>query len=208
MEFFDLSFALPTSHPPLHNAQPTNGDLCSLKMALCCIGGVCIPWEVVPLLLLCLKWVVDRLAAAGLLPAALSEKLGAYTGGTTEKGADCCTDAATKPVEMSHIYDEDAWNKLLKESKLIVAKATAAWCKPCKEIQPAFGRLAGKYAESATFCTLDVDECDEIASGYSVSMMPTFLVINAEDGTVMDRYSGSHEPALASFLAKNLASKK
>jgi thioredoxin 1 len=160
---------------------------------------------------LCLKWVVDKLAAAGLLPTSVSEKLGKYSGikneccNTESEQTNSSSSSGCCAVDMPHITDADDFNKLMKESdKLVVAKATASWCRPCKEIQPAFARLAGKYGNTATFCTFDVDECEEIASNFSVSMMPTFLVLQPSDGSVVDKYAGSHEPTLSSFLAKTL----
>lgn len=45
-------------------------------MALCCIGGVCIPYSaIVPFVLLGLKWFLTKLAMAGLLPASIEKLL-------------------------------------------------------------------------------------------------------------------------------------
>lgn len=45
-------------------------------MALCCIGGICIPYSaIVPLLLYGLQWVLQKLAVAGLLPPAVAAAL-------------------------------------------------------------------------------------------------------------------------------------
>ena len=204
------------------------------NMPICCIGGVCVPWEILPLLALCLKFVVDKLAQAGLLPEAWAKKLGVHVAGVTcaNKGSDCCKDAGdccndagdccndagdccndgscdvpdTEPAEMPHITDEKDWEDLLKKNAkgFVVAKMTASWCRPCKAVQPAFGRLAGKYADAAAFCTVDVDECDEVASSFNVSMMPTFVIVNVADRTVLERFAGSDERQLAGFLSENL----
>jgi hypothetical protein len=43
---------------------------------LCCIGGVCVPYTaVVPILLLALKWLAQKLANYGLLPSAIGNLL-------------------------------------------------------------------------------------------------------------------------------------
>lgn len=45
-------------------------------MALCCIGGVCIPYTaIIPLLLYGLQWVLQKLANMGLLPEAMCKQL-------------------------------------------------------------------------------------------------------------------------------------
>jgi thioredoxin 1 len=51
-------------------------------MALCCIGGVCVPYTaVVPILLMALRWFVGKLAEYGLLPKSVLNLLG--TGNST-----------------------------------------------------------------------------------------------------------------------------
>lgn len=209
-------------------------------MALCCIGGVCVPYTaVVPLIVLALKWVVEKLVSAGLLPAWLLAKLGGGSSSSssstckTSSSSSCCAPsnttsdpaaASTPPVKMHVITDEAEWSPLLASHRLVVVKLTASWCKPCKVIQPAFERLASniiaankKYknaAEEVAFCTLDVDECDEVASALNVAMMPTFCIVQGgkDDGntakankkpTVIDRYAGSNEAALQEFLSKH-----
>jgi thioredoxin 1 len=75
-------------------------------MALCCIGGVCIPYSaILPLLIIGLQWLLRKLAVAGLLPDAASQFLGRLlpapppTGGSacgsdTQSNA-CCNDGVT-----------------------------------------------------------------------------------------------------------------
>jgi len=48
--------------------------------------------------------------------------------------------------------------------------------------------LAQKYKKQASFCTVDVDELDDISQEYSVAMMPTFLVFKG--GKVTDTMTG------------------
>jgi thiol-disulfide isomerase/thioredoxin len=53
-------------------------------MALCCIGGVCIPYTaLLPLLVLGLQWVLQQLSAAGLLPSSWTSTLHRYLNSTT-----------------------------------------------------------------------------------------------------------------------------
>lgn len=45
-------------------------------MALCCIGGVCIPYTaIIPLLIYALQWILQKLADAGLLPDSICKQL-------------------------------------------------------------------------------------------------------------------------------------
>lgn len=94
----------------------------------------------------------------------------------------------------------EEWKQFLASNQTVVAKFTATWCRPCKAIQPTYELLASDY-ESTAFCTIDVDELDEVAASLQVAMMPTFCIFRA--GTV-ERYAGSSEAQLRAFLADNL----
>jgi thioredoxin 1 len=64
-------------------------------MALCCIGGVCIPYTaIVPFMILGLKWMFEKLVAAGLIPAAIQEKMNSllHSNSSSSSGnSKCCT---------------------------------------------------------------------------------------------------------------------
>ena len=77
-----------------------------------------------------------------------------------------------------------------------------SWCKPCHKVQPFYESLSSHYATEAKFFTIDVDDFDVIAGQYSVSMMPTFLVLQGEK--VLGRYSGSNELELQRFLKEQV----
>lgn len=47
-----------------------------------------------------------------------------------------------------------------------------------------------------------MDDFDEIASQFSVSMMPTFMALQGEN--VLGSYSGSNEAELQKFLKEHL----
>lgn len=57
----------------------------------------------------------------------------------------------------------------------------APWCGPCKMSKPKFEEYANKYLD-INFCTVNVDECPQLASIYKISNVPTFVVIyNGEE---------------------------
>jgi thiol-disulfide isomerase/thioredoxin len=86
-------------------------------------------------------------------------------------------------------------------------KFTASWCKPCHNIQPYYQKKCEEYPQH-NFLLLDVDELDTIAAKYKVAMMPTFLILQDNDGavTVTATYRGSNEFELDAFLKENLPS--
>jgi thioredoxin 1 len=70
----------------------------------------------------------------------------------------------------------------------IIIDFFANWCGPCKRIAPVFAELAEKVPE-ITFLKVDVDESEELAQKFSVSALPTFVVIS--NGSVVKRIEGA-----------------
>jgi len=171
-------------------------------MALCCIGGVCIPYTaLVPFFFYGLQWLLAKFAAWGLLPEALHERLKGYLPAKSEyKGeiteVNCCAGQVLK------VESDQQWHSLLKTKDAVVCKFTADWCGPCKKIQPLYEQLACEFSKSASFCLVDVDDLEDIAADYKVAMMPTFLVL--KKGEEVARVSGSDEQKLRDLVKNGL----
>jgi thioredoxin 1 len=89
-------------------------------MALCCVGGVCIPYTaLLPLLVLGLQWIVKKLAEAGLLPASWTSTLHRYLQRNTTK--DSCCDNQNAGNNGNHL-------RRGKQSKVSDLTAAAAAC--------------------------------------------------------------------------------
>lgn len=152
-------------------------------MSVCCIGGVCVPvTAVLPLIALCAKWVLTKLAKLGILPQALCKKLGVDASTKCDTGNSSCCDAAfalhkktdgdVKPIEMD---SQEKWDEVVKISSdaPVLIKFSAEWCKPCKEIHPFFLTLSN--AIQLVEVDVDCDGCQNIVNDLRVAMMPTFL---------------------------------
>ena len=115
------------------------------------------------------------------------------------------------------IESEESWNTLVKESSVIIVKMTASWCQPCKVIQPHFVRMVAevqtnnknkknnnKTNPNLTFgyAIVDVDDLDSVAGRYKVAALPTFLAIETQGKTVVQRYTGSTETELQTFFTQ------
>ena len=104
-------------------------------------------------------------------------------------------------MPVKHIVQVSEMEKLVKEStSLIVIDFSATWCGPCQRIGPIFEQLSGKYSD-VVFVKIDVDEAAEIAEGYDVSCMPTFLFLkNGKEAC--KRLEGADPNALESNINK------
>jgi len=88
----------------------------------------------------------------------------------------------------------------------VIVDFYADWCGPCKQIAPFFKELALRYPQ-LKFAKVNVDTCTETRNKYSISAMPTFLVLI--NGQKMDSLSGANREgleAMAKKLSENVPS--
>ncbi|XP_050576620.1 thioredoxin-2-like [Bombus affinis] len=83
---------------------------------------------------------------------------------------------------------------------LVVVDFFATWCGPCKMIAPKLEELS-KEMENVIFLKVDVDECEDIASEYGISSMPTFVFI--KNNKVLENFSGANYDKLKSTIQKH-----
>ena len=70
-------------------------------------------------------------------------------------------------------------------------------CGPCRQIAPAFKKLAKEYEGRAVFAKVDVNRQHEISGRYGVRSMPTFVFI--VEGKKVNEFSGAGEQQLRQF---------
>lgn len=80
----------------------------------------------------------------------------------------------------------------------------ADWCGPCKQIAPIYETLSASLSRPSivTFVKINSDDQKDIASEYSVSALPTFLVFR--EGKVIDKVQGA-DPRKLQDIVKKLA---
>lgn len=89
-------------------------------------------------------------------------------------------------------YNE--FEKLCKYEKSIYFKFTAAWCSPCKLLQPTLDTLGNDYI----IYSIDIDEFSSIADDFDVSSIPT--IIHIKSGSVHSRYTGGNIDNIIDFF--------
>jgi thioredoxin 1 len=92
---------------------------------------------------------------------------------------------AVGPVRLT---DAD-FRATIESNHLVVVDCWAAWCYPCRILEPTVEELANKYRSMALFAKLNVDENPMTAASYDIQSIPTILII--KDGAEADRIVGA-----------------
>ena len=71
----------------------------------------------------------------------------------------------------------------------VVLDMWAAWCAPCRMLEPVIEELAAEMAGRIRFAKLNVDENPATAARFNVRSIPTLLVL--EGGREIDRIVGA-----------------
>ncbi|WP_027720322.1 thioredoxin family protein [Maridesulfovibrio zosterae] len=73
------------------------------------------------------------------------------------------------------------WDREVKDAGcLVVILFWAPWCEPCSSMLSVMENLAEEYAGKTKFVTLNIDENDEMASAYRISILPTIIYVRGE----------------------------
>lgn len=70
---------------------------------------------------------------------------------------------------------------------------TAAWCGPCKHMEPILTALGTEYEGRVRIVTVDVDHEQQLAQQYDVRSMPTLVLLR--DGREIGRTIGARDRA-------------
>ncbi|XP_074369653.1 thioredoxin H2-like [Apium graveolens] len=84
-------------------------------------------------------------------------------------------------------------------TKLMVIHFTAAWCGPCRTMDPVLRDFAATYAD-VEFIKIDVDELEDVAREYAVQALPAFILI--KKGKAVDKVVGAEKIALQKKIEK------
>jgi len=96
------------------------------------------------------------------------------------------------------ITDANFNNTILQSSKLSMIEFGAAWCGPCKALEPVIDELAVTYEGKVNIGKVNLDTNPQLSVNYGVTSVPAILWF--KNGQLIDRQLGA--------VAKHVLDKK
>ncbi|WP_300465077.1 thioredoxin [Desulfobacula sp.] len=87
------------------------------------------------------------------------------------------------------VTDHDFDREVMASTLPVLVDCWAPWCGPCRSMGPVLDALAVKYRARLKIAKLNVDENSGIGSRYSISSVPTILLV--KNGRVIDKLIGA-----------------
>ncbi|KAG2277099.1 hypothetical protein Bca4012_042621 [Brassica carinata] len=117
---------------------------------------------------------------------------------------DVPSSAETKNGLVVEMESRRQWRSLFdsmkSSNKLLVIDFTAAWCGPCKAMEPRVKEIVSRYPE-AVFARVDVDRFMDVAGTYRANTLPAFVFVKR--GEEIDRVVGAKPDELVYKIEKH-----
>ena len=92
---------------------------------------------------------------------------------------------------MSQVLEANDTNfdsEVRKSDRPVLVDFSAAWCGPCKKLEPIVDEIAGDFDGRLKVVKVDVDSSPSTAARFGVMSVPTLLLVS--DGAVKDQMIG------------------
>ncbi len=91
-------------------------------------------------------------------------------------------------TELAYVNEENFKGEVLDASLPVLVDFTAAWCGPCKMVDPIVKQLAGEWDGRVKVVKIDADQNPNIVMNYGVMGLPTVMLFKG--GKMVERVSG------------------
>jgi thioredoxin 1 len=91
-------------------------------------------------------------------------------------------------VDIPKLDQKNFETEVLNASLPVLVDFTAAWCGPCKMLEPVISQLSKDWAGKVKFVKLDVDDNSDLAMKYGIMGVPTLILF--VNGSPAQRLTG------------------
>jgi thioredoxin 1 len=105
---------------------------------------------------------------------------------------------------ISEVTDATFDNNVLQSAQPVLVDFWAAWCAPCRMLEPTVDAVAEKYAGNARVVKVNVDENPSISQRYGIKGIPTLILFKG--GKEEERVVGAtSKDAISRMIDKHIA---
>jgi thioredoxin 1 len=90
--------------------------------------------------------------------------------------------------DVLEVMDDNFDAEVMQSELPVIVDFSAAWCGPCKKLDPIIKELAGEFDGKAKIVHVDVDKARNTAMKFGVMSVPTVLYMKA--GEIKDTQIG------------------
>ena len=90
--------------------------------------------------------------------------------------------------QLQHITSQTFDAEVLRSNQPVLLEFGAAWCQPCRILEPVLEELAAEWGPRVKVAKLDVDEAADITGSFQVLSVPTTMLFL--NGKVVERLVG------------------
>ena len=84
--------------------------------------------------------------------------------------------------------DANFETEVMQSDRPVLVDFSAAWCGPCKKLEPIVDQIAGDYDGRLKVVRIDVDKARKTAAKFAVMSVPTLVLF--QNGKVRDQVTG------------------
>jgi len=91
-------------------------------------------------------------------------------------------------TDVKYVTESDFQEEVISSELPVLVDFTAAWCQPCKMVEPIVKDLAGTWEGKVKVVKLDADQNPRIMMQYGVMGIPTIMLFKG--GEIKERMVG------------------
>jgi len=105
---------------------------------------------------------------------------------------------------VTEVSDSSFEKDVLQSDRPVLVDFWAAWCAPCRMLEPTVDAVAEKYAANARVVKVNVDDNPSISQRYGIKGIPTLILFKG--GKEAERVVGAtSKEAIARMIDKHVA---